>query len=120
MEFDPCHGYPSVRVLMPRTAKVLEPLGGWVDLSDAEGMRAAPYPYHISLGYTTGDWAPSSLSRDEIRELRRLDGICTEFKVESISYNWTAMLDNDHWVFRVPVVAKCHAADWHCSYSVSM
>ena len=54
---------------------MLEPLAGWVDLSDAEGMRAAPFPYHISLGYTSGDWAPSSLSREEIRQLRRLDGI---------------------------------------------
>ena len=83
-------------------------------------MRAAPFPYHISLGYTSGPHSPKDLSKEDIRELRRLDGLCTEFKVQSVSYNWTAMLDDDHWVFRVPAVAKCHAADWHSSYSVSM
>ena len=91
-----------------------------MDLSDAEGMRAAPFPYHISLGYTSGPHSPKHLSKDDIRELRRLDGLCTEFKVDSVSRNWTAILDKDHWVFRVPAVAKCHAADWHTGYSVSM
>lgn len=99
--------------------KVLEPEAEWVDLSTPAGMAAAPYPYHISLGYNP-DWDGNYLNDQELRDLRALSGMRTVFLVERVSEHHVAMLRPDHPVLQNWVVQKCHAKDWHRCFSVSM
>ena len=94
----------------------MEPLDGWVDLSNEEGMKAAPFPYHVSLGYAQSVW----LSKAELDILNSLNGVQTVFPVASISWGWVAYLDPTHEILQLPVIQKMHKTDWHKHLSVSM
>ena len=99
--------------------KVLEEGPLFVHLSTPEGVLAAPYKYHISLGYWRGENAVE-LSDEEWHDLWDVDGVRTVFPVWYIADSCVALLKPDHFILEHPVVMKCHAQDWHNNYSVSM
>ena len=85
-------------------------------------MKAAPFPYHISLGYGegAGEWQNVWLSKAELDILNSLNGVKTVFPVVNITWGWVAELDPTHEIFQLEVIQKMHEADFHYHYSVSM
>ena len=88
-----------------RIQVVLTPSPGWTSLCTQAYAVLAPFEYHISLCYS---WqcTPTEVA-DAIRDL---DGWCLNFQILWISWNYTAVLEENQFPASV---RRLHSRGWH-------
>jgi len=94
---------------------VLDPIPGWVHLSNMQAVRDAPFPDHLSLCQGRKvDWNPfeDALPRWRART-------CV-LKVERVCHTGVAILHSDNELFKDAGILRLRSLGWHTCYSVSM